>query len=456
MAVVALLLVGLMVYALLLGSGGLPSLAPSTESRLVAVYFPDTASWQEFRRALVETAGRGLATVVERTAGTIRLRCMRSGREIRFQWYDEPGLLAARASLQALLESDDPPLAVIGSTNTALTTALADELADAGKRQASHNARSSPLPMLLIPAASGVHVPAPGGDEGAAAATGHARRRLLEIYPRSLRFCLNNQRMTDLVLDVAAALDGGGPSRSLIIVDPNDPFSVDLADCFETSIKRLHPRLAIERHEWRPSPGRAFGTLEGEAARMLEALKGTAENPRPGSRDWLVLTIQGSPARQVLQSLRDLAQGRPLRVLAGDGIGRATLQSFAGELPFPLCASSSVSADVPAWLESSQGQVGQVQAEIAAALLSVFDESPPGDDLFPTLAALRWSRDSAHAVGRSLEFVDRDRAGDDIGQVLEIVPGSPEVLSHSPMTLNQDPSGLKRQARSNLTVRSRP
>jgi hypothetical protein len=269
---------------------------------------------------------------------------------------------------------------------------------------------------------------------------------------------LNNQQMADLVATVASKLDEGPPARALVVVDPNDPFSADLAQCFTASLEQLDPQTRIIWREWMPSPGRAFGTLEGDAAEMLSPLLEENVKARAGTRDWLVLTVQGSPARQVLQSLRDLGPEHRVRVLAGDGIGRTTLESFAGQLPFPLCAATSVSAEVPGWLMSPQGQVGQTQAELATALLAVFDESGPGADLLPALAALHWTRDSAHAVGRSLVFADRDRAGDDVGQVLEIVPGSRHVLSHAPVSSGEAAAAKLSgsAARVDSAVRPRP
>lgn len=427
MAIVGLLLIGLMAHALMLGGPVWPLTLRAPVSRLVAVYFPDTSSWHEFRRALAATAEGGLADIVERHAGLVRVRCRGSGRELRFQWYDEPGLLATRSSLRELLDGPEPPLAVIGSSNSALTTALADELAE----HAAAHPGSGPGPILLISAATAVNVPAPGDRGGTAETSGPSLRRLLDIYPRSIRFCLNNARMAEMVVRVSSALDGGRPGRVSLVVDPGDPFSADLAASFTAAIERLEPSLTVTRHEWVATPGRVFGGVSSEVARLLEPIESTPSGGRPSARDWLLLTIQGGPARQLIQGLREFPDARDLRVLSGDGIGRTTLESYAGQLPFPLCAGSSVSAELPEWLETPQGLVGQTQAEIAAALLVAFDQAPADADLFQALSQINWSPGFPEGVGRSLAFQDRDRTGEDVGQVLEIVPASSVVMNHA-------------------------
>jgi hypothetical protein len=422
-----IVLVALMIYALLLGVGEMPTL-PGAPPLRVAVFYPDAASWQTFRRAARTCAGLGLADVLEETAEAIRLRDRSSRRIVAFRWYDESGALAARGRLRQLLESNCPPGAVVGSTNTALTAALAEELAEHARR---HD-RTADGPVLLVTAATAVNVPVEGAP--VAMNSPAAMRPLLEIYPRTFRFCLDNARLAELVVRAASAAGGEEqPGRALIVVDPDDPFAADLARCFASALEETHEGLPIEQIEWRPVPAAFFA---GPGAGLAETADRTARalaDLGDGRTLWLVLTVQGDPARSLLEALRDRIPARAaasLRVLCGDGIGRTTLDALAGTLPFTVLCASSGAFDPPPALRRLEVSNGQVEAEVAAALLAVADAAASNVDLARALEQVRWTSDAP--LGRPLAFADRERVGIGLGFVMILQPSGSAPLPGAP------------------------
>ncbi len=420
----AVALVAVMGYALTLGGGGMVAPANGTAAE-VAVFFPDSNSWRNFRQGAQACSERGLVDVDEQGTDKLLVRSRRSGRSIRFSWDGSLGLREIRDSLARRLEGPTPPVAVVGSTNTALTVGLAQELAE-------HDSASG-RPALLITAATSVRVELPEGDSGPGGATQPVE--LLDIAPsRSFRFCLNDERFAELVVGLLADARREKPAEAVLVADPFDPFSRDLATFFERSVGRRFPDLAITRSEPRPGFDPILGPSQDEVG-LAESIWKKAASAMDGRPVWVLLTTQGDPARRLLEVLRAKAPAKPpknLRVLCGDGIGRQTLCAFAGSLPFPVFSTASTSATVSKIPTLSRTGTGQIEAEIVAALIACLDEGRPVEELASSLAGLEIPADSPGSMGRSLAFKQGERAGEDLGHVLEVRPDDAALLAHDP------------------------
>jgi hypothetical protein len=419
-----LVLVGVMAYALSLGGNGLPGPVAGDVVE-VAVFFPDTNSWRNFRQGIEIGRDRGLLDVIERGTEAVTIRARESGRTIRFAWDGSLGIREIRDSLDRRLTGANPPVAVVGSTNTALTIALADELAEHAA-----DGSASPGPVLLIPSATAVEVEPAGILDDATRPV-----KLLNLFPgRSFRFCLNNARFAELVVGFLAEKRRERPAEVVLVVDSFDPFSVDLAREFEQTVKDRFSGTPLTRSDPRPGTGGLAGSPSPDQIALAESIWSKAEASK-GEPVWVLLTTQGSPAYRLLEVLRAYApppseRPRNLRVLCGDGIGRATLHSFAASLPFPVFSAASTSAGLGDDGALRDDASGQIQAEIVSALIAGLDR--PGTDLAAVLASLQVPPEATAALGRSLRFADGERAGDDLGHVLEARPDEATLLAHEP------------------------
>ncbi len=425
-----LILLGVMIYALSLGSGGLSPGGGGLAAE-VAVYFPDTNSWRNFRIGVGACVEKGLIEVSEQGTDSVLVRSRRSGRLVRFTWDGSLGLRETRASLARRLESEAPPVAVVGSTNSALTVGLARELAG------HETTAAEPGPVLLVPAASAILVEPSEGETDAAART--APIPLLDVFPhRTFRFCLNNAQLAELAVGLLAEWRHERPTEVVLIADGFDPFSEDLAAFFAWAIERRFPGTGLLRSEPKPGGQGRAGSPSADEIQLAETIWSKARQARSESADgsvWVLLTTQGEPARRMLEVLRAYAPPRPpdnVRVLSGDGIGRLTLASFAGALPFPIISSSSTSAAVPDLTALRGSGTGQIEAEIVSAVVAGLDREEA--DLASALRMLDIPSGDPAAIGRSLVFAAGERIGDDLGHVLEARPDETVLLAHEPGT----------------------
>ena len=429
------LLTLLMVYIL---AGGGQARRPKVDGAAgVAVFFPDRRDWDDFRdgaRAVAERTGAG---VIGDEPGAISLRGKTSGRTVRFTWHGDGGLIETRDEVRRLAEGPSPPLAIVGSSNTVLTVALAEALRDASKAGGPGMG-----PILLVPWATSVSVEAPGLGPGAVP--------LLGIYPgRTFRFCADNQRLADLAVSCLGATEPKGlPRRAFLVVDRSDSFSNDLADCFARAIAAAAPKAEVDMYDLRVLDAEAVGPHRqddgfGPSERGLAGRLWRAALEVPGREmAWIVLPLQEEPTLRMLKALRgevwwDLGKGEeagPLRVLCGDGLGRDTLRDLAAthDLPFPVwgvSSSSNPETTAPARDGSVVGaSSGQVPAEIVAALLHCLDgagaDAATPEGLRAALAKLDLKTGDPAALGRPLAFAPNgERADADLGRVLEVRPG---------------------------------
>jgi hypothetical protein len=419
-----LALAGLMAYTLAWdGARPRPRGGGSNGQVEVSVFLPDRADWLDFRKGVATCDRKGLIRRVHEADDEVIVETPRLRRPIRFVWRKARGIDETKTEVRRLAEQDVPPAAVVGSVNTFWTVALAE-----GLQEAASADRGRPGPVLLVPWATSVMTgPIHGGD---------GRIPLLEVYPgRTFRFCPNNRREAELLIGCLAGQPGSKPGRVVMVVDRTDPYSVDMADSFRQAIGETFPKVEIAEQDDAlgfPAPG---DEPDASEARWAEAVWRSARAEADRRPTWVVLPLQGEPARRLLAALRDHARRNgggeesPLRVVCGDGIGLEILEEFAANRAFPIWGISSASNLGPG---VELGPDVQVLAEIVAAVAVTLDGSSATTDLRAALAGLDVKVGEPAAVaGRSLAFdASGERRGRDLGHVLATRPGHAEVIPY--------------------------
>jgi hypothetical protein len=388
----------------------------------VAVFFPDRIDWSDLRLGISECARRGLITVEYDGDDQVLVKTTDQSRLLRFVWRGVRGQRETFDEARRLADSDDPPIAFVGSGNTALTVELATALREA----ADVTPEPAHLPILMIPWATAVLADRHGG--------GSEKTPLLGVHSgRTFRFCPNNQRQAEMVVRCLMQSEPSSPpTRVVMVVDSHDPYSVDLAACFDRAIHAVAPRAKVERQA------------------NLESLAGLTDVPGPPERawaetewrrahdggaaqvTWVVLPLQAEPSKRLLKALR--AQVRetsdkenvPIRVLCGDAIGVDALWPMVGSSVIPVWTASP--ASTPAAPGLGLAHDVQVPGEMVSALVKCIDRSD--SDLRQGLLELNIPPSDRSAFGRAIAFEHSgERRGSDLGLVLAVRPGRPEVLA---------------------------
>ena len=417
LALGAAALTALMAYTLIgIGHDGSSRARPSDADRpeILAVFL-DRADWQDVRQAITACSRKGLLRVVKDEDDSEVVAGTRTGREVRFSWVRARGEGETRAEIRSRASGDAPPLAVIGSSNTALTVAVARALRDAGPDRS---------PVLLIPWATAVQA---DNDRG----TGTVR--LLDIHVgRSFRFCPDNRREAGLVVGcVADRAKGPAPGRVFVVVDPSDPFSADLSACFREAIRSRFPAVPMAVCEDVPLHAGHDDFPSTEDRRWARGLVDSSRDLEGPA--WVVLPLQKTPALRLIRALRaaEAAKpgGLPVVVLCGDAIPAADLAEFAGSPGLAVWSASAASE--PGSSPNAPGDA-QVPAEIVAAVIAAVDrdEPPTPESVQSAIAGLDLKPGSPSAMGRPLKFAEGgERIADGLGSVLEAGPGSGSVRS---------------------------
>ena len=423
----------LMLYVLLLEHLGdwLKVDPRQVEADEIAVFLLERSEWRIFREGLKAALAesKGLGRTIAEEDDLLLVETAKSHRLVRFLWQNARGEGETQAEARKAATGLHPPLAVIGSSNTVLTEALAERLAtDFSKGR-------SPGPILLVPWATSV--------------------RLLDFYPeRTFRFCSNNRRAAERL--VAFGLEEAKarpPGRVTILVDPRDPYSLDLARCFREEVLRQAPKANVTD---RP---------DVLSASIRRRISGNSETPTPAEQElaravwadavdspststWLMLPLQNEPARRMIAALNatapshDLARRAGLMVVCGDSVGLTTLESYVNLLAFPILGLSSVSHPASGPPLDLRDDI-QVPAEIAASLLRIVDSSEPmtAERLRQGFQSLKIEANDPIAFGRPIAFLKSgERSWVSEETILILQPGQPSV---SIRTKGQPATGSK-------------
>jgi hypothetical protein len=171
-------------------------------------------------------------------------------------------------------------------------------------------------------------------------------------------------------------------------------------------------------------------------AALADEIWSADDDPAKGRPTWVVLPLQGDPTRRMLSALQSRSTwqapadvDRPLHVIAGDAIGRETLEALGVQRSFPIwCASAS--SICPPGLGVTDDT--HTMAEIVSAVLLAVDRSPrpepTADDLRDSLSRLDLAASDPSAFGRPLRFTTDGERKDDPGLVLATLPGIAGVI----------------------------
>lgn len=386
----------------------------------VAAVVPERENWFALREGAMLLAEHGLGQVVEEGPDSLTIR--NTGGEIRLllTWHRATGTTQTRETVRRLLSGPNRPLAVIGSSNTILTTALACAL----QRERGPDGEG---PLLLVPWATAILAT---GTEMSTSPT-----PLNQIYRgNTFRLCPDNRRQAELVVGCVRSQGPRAlPTWIALARASDDPYSVDLAHGFLEALRELAPGSGPQPHLVCDSAAPGLG--EVPLAKEVAFAREVWERATAGETVWVLLPLQGEPARRMLTALRDEAPERvaaPLMVLCGDGIGVDTLRRFAGTGAYSVwCVSADVDA---ASSESTLPPGALVPGEALLTVLAGLERARAARvPLRDAVADLRLSQDSPKTLGRSIAFNTLgERVGQDFGEVLAVRAGESEVLAFTP------------------------
>jgi hypothetical protein len=407
----------LMIYTLVFeGTGGCTTTSEPVGQVDVAVFFLERDEWRIFARGVAACVDekRGLGRLVSESDDAIIVETAKHRRGVRFVREVVRGEGQERETLRRLAES--PPIAVIGSSNTVLTAALARQLEE-------DRTRPGGGPILLVPWATSVF--------------------LMDLYPgRTLRFCSNNRREARLLVDCLKDRPGRtGPRQVFLAIDRLDPYSVELGAFFREEIARAYPRAEfLDLLDGPPPAARprlsGASTIPSASEQRRAKAIWRAVTEGPSGETWVVLPMQLEPTLRMLAVLngaspgRHDAEDRPLIVVCGDAVGQTTLTALANQLVFPVWSVSTASDHSAK--PRLEGDIRE-QAEIVAALLIALDRpgSAPSPNGLLSVIKTSDSKSSPAPFGRPLTFTrSGEREGYEPGEVLTLRPDSPTVFVH--------------------------
>ncbi len=427
LGVAGLLVVSLMGYTLFFTgeqtSGRRGGVLPGVESAArVAIFLPNRSDWTDFHEAAAACERRNLIRLGPDHDGTFVVESVGSGRRIQFERHDVRGISDTRDDVRRLKNTGSVPIAVVGSTTSVLTVAIAESL----RAEGDHG------PILAIPWATSVQVQRlVGGSEA-------SRRDLVPLIEidsgRTFRFCPNNHQLADSVVDCLVARDDGRlPGRVFLVVDPFDPYSDDLATCFRQAIRARKPDVEIvERADAvdLPTFARPLDASPEPSSTEIDLADAIVSSQETGDLrpTWVVLPLQDQPARHMIAALRrrsawpsSTVKGRgPLRVVCGDAIERQALHDLAGQGGLSIwCASTSSTGPLVS-------DDTQALAEIVSALVWAVDHAPAPtitpDQVRDAWRSIDLPAHDAASLGRALAFEPNGERRGDPGRVLAIQP----------------------------------
>lgn len=279
--------------------------------------------------------------------------------KLRVRWYKVTNYAPTDAWVQALAARNPPPLALVGGWSSDRAKELALAMASA--------AWPGQKPVLLLSTATADSV-YPDVENYS---PDYQPPKLIELYPRSYRFCFTNRQMAEAVADfvltdpglrpgpavtpglravpagaggipamlpwlaelraeqpgipaLAGATAGTPGFPAFAVAWKDDPYSLDLARQFtdvfaEQGARPGRPRLSVEANLIPFSVGR-FARPNPYEAQVVDHVLGSL--PHRGERTVLVIPTVTAPARRVLGALALGTPGAARRLVAvtGDGI----------------------------------------------------------------------------------------------------------------------------------------
>jgi hypothetical protein len=372
----------------------------------VGVLFPgtDEGNWLDFVEG-VRLAAREAGLSV--SVATDRFECMVATKPtpVRFRWYPAAGGRGIQRRVRELCDRPTPPLAVVGANNSALTRALAEELAARRDRPDT--------PVLLMTSATADN--------------------LIQVHAgRSFRFGFNNSfQARTVVRRYREYVEGRGgmpqKARVLLIQIKDDPFSVDLARRFYAEVKSQLDAIVVGPDESVKPESKSGVVSDAPDVWSLTTATGSFDDPSEGEwwlarqlvskmtsapdAQWVLVMPMGTAAyRRMAYALHqafqeaDAESTRRVRAnlvaLSGDSLGyyrfhEAQLnQLLPDETPAPVIFFShtnpvdpAVPAEAPRDIPSQS--LNRDVARTLFAVLPSLGSNPTAAQLTDTLARYR-------------------------------------------------------------------
>lgn len=296
---------------------------PQTWERLVAAVFQMT---RENPYIQVDDS----RAFLDQTAGVPEVVLIAPARpdKLRIRWYKLSSEVGNREWVKALAERSPPPIAFMGGGTSDRATELAVALNERTEWKGQR-----PLLVITTATANTVVEPETWRPE-----------KLIKLYPdRSFRGCFTNEAMASAVVDFVWQSDelrpnGPDGAHAHVLAWQDDPYSVDLAEQFETQFKTRTVggkpvKITPERI------GYSVGTFTDPNPPEREALDRVLDDltRHGGGRELLVLPAVTQPARRALRSLAADSPlvGKRLVAVNGDGVSFNTVYRD-GDIAWPI------------------------------------------------------------------------------------------------------------------------
>lgn len=380
-------------------------------------------TWADFVLAVDLAADeRGLPFSIDSSRHECRVSM--HGQPVVFRWYPEAGSRNIQFRVRQLCSQPKVPIAVVGASNSAMTDALAEELAT--------QAKTRQTPVLLM-------------------TYGTADYLINKYRERAFRVGFNNSYQARTVVDRLRSYyrdrQISNPQLSAVLVQVlDDPFSVDLARSFHAELSKgfsvkyvSAPDSAsgVEENFWTLSTCTgSFNIPNDEEKRLAQSLvQRMVANP---SRQWvLVLPVGTGSFRRLSSALATALHEHPdheiaeqarqnLVVLSGDSMNYYTFsepsRSFLNvdKTPAPVILFSHVNPTDRTVVAPPDNHVPSrsLNRDVARALLDTLEE--PSARTGP--AALAEALERYRRPSDSLPFFANHERRDGGGAIL-VIPG---------------------------------
>ncbi len=231
----------------------------------------DATSWARFVAAVRRTAERlghdrssvqadDTSAFPQQTTTVPEVSLSGSEPDFRFvfRWYKLTSDWKTSKWIEALLERQPPPLAIIGGSSSDSASELAATLQGAAAKLPAEQ-----RPLLLLTAATADHVaPFNENEAGQSTAAETAGLPLMQLYPRrTFRFCFTNKQMATAVSSFIWSRDDLRPNKDPAYMARwnDDSYSRDLIDGFRGALRQVVARDQANQWAWWSSQATSNG-----------------------------------------------------------------------------------------------------------------------------------------------------------------------------------------------------
>ncbi len=318
--------------------------------REVAWLYPATGapSWQRFveavRRSAVRLQREGADIAADdrnafpsetTTVPEVALSSGEGGPRFVFRWYKLTSDWKTNDWIEALIQRQPPPLAIVGGSNSESARELATSL-----RLAADSLPNAERPLLFLTTATADRVASSDeGERGSGESTSRPSVQLTQVYPqRTFRFCFSNGQMAAAVSNFIWSRDDLRPQRDPYYAATwrDDSYSRDFVEGFDSALRQVIARDSTNLWAWasnqallRSWPPFAGGIFPVQRLRGNPYFSQTASDFRldiPPNKLSIASSVgsfdtpnpyEAKAAEEMLDHWSAFPQNRPLLILTG-------------------------------------------------------------------------------------------------------------------------------------------